>query len=103
MLQVITATSAVAATSSMAADEAPAPAVRLTEDDPFARSMGFRLDTNKADQAKYPRHNAATQHCSKCQFYFGKPDDAIGPCAFFGGRLVPVGGWCQNFMVRQPQ
>jgi hypothetical protein len=101
MLQLITATTALAATPSMAADEAPA--VRLTEDDPFARSMGFRLDTNQADQAKYPRHQAATQQCSKCQFYYGKAGEPIGPCAFFGGRLVPVQGWCQNFMVRQPQ
>jgi hypothetical protein len=99
MLQVITATSAAAAPWAMAADEPTT--VKLTEADPYARSMGFRLDTHKVDQAKYPRHDAATQQCSKCQLYSGAPGAAEGPCSFYGGRLVPVTGWCRNFKVRQ--
>jgi hypothetical protein len=99
LLQVIAATTAVAATSARAADEIST--VKLTEADPYARSMGFRLDTNKVDQAKYPRHDAATQHCSKCQLYSGAPGAADGPCSFYGGRLVPVNGWCRNFKARQ--
>ncbi len=70
---------------------------KVTETEPYAKSMGFRVDTNKVDQAKYPRHDAATQQCSKCQLYDGKPGDALGPCSFFGGRLVSPNGWCRNF------
>jgi hypothetical protein len=75
--------------------------VRLTESDAYAKSMGFRLDTNQVDQAKYPRHDAATQQCSKCQLFSGKEGDAVGPCSFYGGRLVPPTGWCRNFKVRK--
>lgn len=70
---------------------------KVTETDPYAKSMGFRLDTNKVDQTRYPRHDAATQQCSKCQLFSGKPGDALGPCSFFGGRLVAPTGWCRNF------
>ena len=70
---------------------------RVTESDPYARSMGFKLDTAQVDKAKYPRHDPATQQCSKCQLYSGKPGDALGPCSFYGGRLVSPNGWCRNF------
>ena len=70
---------------------------KVTELDPYAKSMGFRLDTNNVDKVRYPRHDAATQQCSKCQLYSGKPGDAYGPCSFYGGRLVSPNGWCKNF------
>jgi len=69
---------------------------RVTESDPYAKSMGFRLDTNNVDQAKYPRHDVS-QHCSVCQLYSGAPGDPLGPCSFYGGRLVAPTGWCRNF------
>lgn len=69
---------------------------RVTEADPYAKSMGFKLDTSQVDQAKYPRHDA-TQHCAVCQLYSGKAGDALGPCSFYGGRLVAPTGWCRNF------
>ena len=71
-------------------------AVELTESDAYAKSMGFRLDTTQVDQAKYPKHTVE-QKCSKCQLFSGEPGEPLGPCAFFGGRLVPVNGWCPNF------
>jgi hypothetical protein len=73
--------------------------VRLTEDDPYAHSFGFRLDTANVDQAKFPRHDVS-QHCSRCQLYKGKPEGPVGPCSFYGGRLVPINGWCRNFKLR---
>ena len=81
--------------------EDPVSTVKLTETDAYAKSMGFKLDTKQVDQAKYPRHEAATQQCSKCQLYSGKDSDAVGPCSFYGGRLVPPGGWCRNFKVKK--
>ena len=76
------------------------PTVRLTEEDAYARSMGFRTDTHNVAQAKYPRHEAETQHCSKCQLFSGKEGEEVGPCSFFK-RLVPPTGWCRNFKARK--
>jgi High potential iron-sulfur protein len=96
ILQVIAGSSAAAASSWAHAAETE----KLTEADPYAKSMGFRLDTTKVDQAKYPRHTAE-QSCTKCQLWDGKVGDGSGPCSFYGGRLVPEGGWCRNFKVRK--
>jgi hypothetical protein len=94
MLKVVAGTSALAMTPLHAASE------KVTESDPYAKSMGFRLDTNQVDKAKYPRHDAATQQCSKCQLYSGGPNDEFGQCSFFK-RTVPPTGWCKNFKVRK--
>ncbi len=92
MMRAVIGSSALAATALSHAEEE-----KVTETEAYAKSMGFRLDTTKVDAAKYPRHDAATQQCSKCQLYSGKPADALGPCSFFGGRLVSPNGWCRNF------
>jgi len=97
-LQIAAGTCALAVARLGVAEEAK-PVEKMTEEDAYGKSMGFRLDTTKVDAAKYPKH-AADQHCSKCQLYSGKPEDAEGPCSFFGGRLVPVNGWCRNFKVK---
>lgn len=91
MLQVIAGSAALAATQVYAADE------KVTEEDPYARSMGFKTNTNNVDKVKYKRHDAATQQCAKCQLYDGAAGSAAGPCSFFGGREVPNTGWCRNF------
>jgi hypothetical protein len=92
----IAGTAVLAATPARAADETE----MVTEADPYARSMGFRIDTAKVDKVKFPRHDVS-QHCSECQLYSGKPGDATGPCSFYGGRLVPNNGWCRNFKVKK--
>jgi High potential iron-sulfur protein len=95
IFKVLAATTAAVATNAKAADDESN--VKLTEADPYAKSMGFRLDTAQVDQAKYPRHDAATQQCSKCQLYSPKAGEPLGNCSFYGGRIVPQGGWCRNF------
>lgn len=92
MLRVVAGSSALVAAQLSQAEEE-----KMTEADPYAKSMGFRTDTNRVDKARYPRHDAATQQCNKCQLYSGKPGDPLGPCSFFGGRLVAPTGWCRNF------
>jgi hypothetical protein len=86
----------IAGTTTLAAAQVRAEEEKVTEADPYARSMGFRTDTARVDQVKYPKHDE-TQHCSSCQLFSGKTGEATGPCSFYGGRLVPVNGWCRNF------
>jgi len=101
VLHVIAASTVAGTTNALAQEEKKVSTVRLTEDDKYAKSMGFKLKTADVDQAKYPRHDAATQQCSKCQLYSGKEGDEVGPCSFFGGRLVQPGGWCRNFKAKK--
>jgi hypothetical protein len=68
----------------------------LTEDDPYAKSMGFVTDTNRANGKRYKKHSP-DQSCSSCQLYKGEPGSAEGPCSFFGKRIVPSTGWCRNY------
>ncbi len=70
---------------------------RLTETDPMAKVMGFRLDTTKANQAKYPRHTNE-QMCGKC-LHFTNPGADSAKCDLFN-KIVPKGGWCSGFTSR---
>ena len=72
----------------------------LNPADSYARSMGFRLNTEEVDQAKYARHTAE-QHCQSCQLWNGGDKD-FGNCSFFDGAITPKNGWCKNFKVRKP-
>lgn len=72
----------------------------LPADDAYAKAMGFVLDTNDADSTKFPKHTPE-QSCLNCQLYSGADGDDLGPCSFFGGRLVPPTGWCRNFKPKE--
>jgi hypothetical protein len=93
ILQLVAGGSALALSRLGVAEEAKGV---LTEDDAYAKSMGFRFDTTQVDAAKYPKHSL-DQKCSECQLFSGGPGEELGPCSFFGKRLVPVNGWCRNF------
>jgi len=69
----------------------------LTENDPMAKVMGFRLDTTKANQAKYPRHTNE-QMCARCM-HFTNPGADSAKCDLFN-KIVPKGGWCSGFTKR---
>lgn len=102
VLRLVAGSSVLAAPALQAAEEKkPRSTVKLTETEAYPRSMGFKFDTTQVDAKRYPRHDAATQECSKCQLYSGEPGEEWGPCSFYGGRLVPVKGWCRNFKVRK--
>jgi len=102
MLKVIAGSAALRAGTGSAAD-ADAPVekatVKVTESDAYPKSMGFRLDTNNVDKAKFPRHEAS-QRCSECQLFSGATGDEWGTCSFFK-RLVPPTGWCRNFKQKK--
>ena len=84
--------SLVAGGSVLAATSANAQAA-VAETDPQAVALGYRTDTTKVDQKKYPNHNPS-QHCGDCQLYQGKPGAATGPCPLFAGKVVHQTGWC---------
>ena len=73
---------------------------KLEENDPQAVALGYKHDSTKVDQAKYPKHEAA-QKCSNCQLFQGKATDAWGPCALFGAKQVAGPGWCSAW-VKKP-
>ena len=77
--------------ASLASAQAAAPV--LAEADPQAVALGYKADTTKVDKTKYPQH-AVTQICSNCNFYQGKPTDAMAPCQLFAGKQVASKGWC---------
>jgi hypothetical protein len=85
--------------SALAAGNAFAQAAPLAATDPTAIALGYVADASKADKKKYPKY-AADQNCSNCQLYTGKPADASGPCAVFGGKLVPAKAWCSSWVKK---
>ena len=66
---------------------------KLDEKDPQAVALGYVSDTTKADQKKYPKHEAA-QMCNGCALWQSKPTDALGNCPLFAGKQVNAKGWC---------
>jgi len=83
---------ALAATGATLAGQAQAQA-KVDEKDPQAAALGYVKDTTKADDKKYPKH-AASQMCSNCALYQGKPSDAAGGCPLFAGKQVEAKAWC---------
>lgn len=92
MMQVATGSVAVAATGSAWAQAAP----MVNEKDPQAMSLGYAADTTKVDAKKFPKH-AATQKCSGCALFVGKPNATSGACGIFAGKAVAANGWCSAY------
>ncbi len=72
----------------------------LTEADPMAKAMGFRLDTNAVDMTnpKFKNHTK-DQSCAKCVHYT-TPGADTAKCDLFS-KSVPKGGWCTGFSARK--
>lgn len=87
-----------AGSTALAATTARAQA-KLDEKDPTAAALGYVADTAKADQKKYPKHEAA-QKCSTCQLFQGKAGAADGPCPLFPGKVVAANGWCASWVKK---
>ena len=80
----------------LASRQALADAPKVTESDPTAVALGYKMDATKVDKAKYPKY-AAGEDCGNCQFFQGKPSDAFAPCPMFGGKQVAGKGWCSAY------
>jgi hypothetical protein len=95
VMSVVAGGSALAA-SRVSAQAAAQTAPVLSPTDPQAVALGYNPDNTKVDKAKYPQH-AAGQMCSACNFFQGKPTDAMAPCQLFAGKKVSAKGWCTAF------
>ena len=84
------AASALAMAPPLRAQSGPA---HVDENSDQSNALGYRHDTVKVDVKKYPKH-AATQRCSNCSFFQGKPDDPWAGCAMFGRKQIANAGWC---------
>ena len=65
----------------------------LDEKDAQAAALGYVADAKRVDVKKYPKF-AATQTCTNCALYVGKPADKAGGCPLFAGKQVAGAGWC---------
>lgn len=79
------------------ASQVSAASKRVEENEPKAVSLGYRHDTTKVDKAKYPKHSAS-EKCSGCMAWLGKPADAAAECDLITDRLVSNAGWCSSFV-----
>jgi hypothetical protein len=96
-----TATAPVALGGRLLAQDTPPP-VKLDENDPVAIALGYKADTNKVDQTKYPNHKPE-QVCSNCVLVTpGSPEGEFIPCTAFQNKLVAAGGWCMAY-VKKPE
>jgi hypothetical protein len=65
----------------------------VSEADPQAAAVGYKVDTAKVDKKKFPKH-AVSQQCSNCALYQGAATAAAAGCAIFPGKQVAGKGWC---------
>jgi hypothetical protein len=65
----------------------------VSESDPQATALGYKMNASKVDKSKYPTY-AAGQACGTCALYQGKSGDKSGPCPLFAGKQVAATGWC---------
>ncbi len=66
---------------------------KADENDPVAKSLGYKHDASKVEAAKYPSF-AKGKVCSNCQLYLGKATDAWAACPILAGKQVNGNGWC---------
>ena len=64
----------------------------VAETDTQAAALGYKADTTKVDNKKYPKHQAS-QNCANCALY-KKASDKAGGCTIFAGKQVAAAGWC---------
>jgi len=67
----------------------------VSESDPTATALGYKLDAAKATSRK--DNNAV---CGNCSLYSGTPGAPSGSCSVFGGKLVSANGWCSAWVKK---
>lgn len=83
---------------------------QLAESDPFAKSIHYCADAEKASKAKTSacptrkEKDRAGQFCRGCQFYTkesGEGASETGKCLIVQGKSVTGGGWCMSWAKKQ--
>jgi High potential iron-sulfur protein len=74
---------------------AAAAADMLSETDPTAKALNY-----VADAAKSTKRTDKTATCAGCNFYSGKADAVVGPCAIFPTKAVNAKGWCSSWLKK---
>lgn len=77
----------------------------VSEKDPAAIALGFRVDATKVDIKKWPKRagaEGAKQFCWTCALYQAKDSnnpkaDATAPCLVLGGKKVKQTSWCNSW------
>ena len=75
----------------------------VTEEEPLAQAMGYKLDAATVDTAKFPKRAGdagATQFCNNCALYAGEADAEFAPCSIFQNRPVAGIGWCNAWVAK---
>jgi High potential iron-sulfur protein len=96
MMQAVGVAAGVAGASKVMAQAA---LPKLEESDAQAKALSYVQDATKVDKTKFPKHTAS-DNCSTCQLYTGKPADAGGPCPLFAGKQVAAKGWCSAWVKK---
>ena len=79
-------------------DSDAATLVKLTEDDPTAKALGYHLDAKKVDIKTFPTFKP-NQTCGTCvQLQPGTGTER--GCNLFPGKSVNVGGWCKVWVQK---
>ncbi|TDN69520.1 high-potential iron-sulfur protein [Paraburkholderia sp. BL10I2N1] len=69
---------------------------KLSEADPAAQKLGYRVDASKVDKTRFPNF-VAGQDCSNCSLYQGNAGETYGGCVLFGNKQVAARGWCSSY------
>lgn len=88
-----------AASATVLPSESRADAPTLSESDPTAQALGYKMDATKVDKTKFPKYQTG-QTCANCQLFQGKPGAATGPCVIYGGKIVEAKGWCNAYVKK---
>ncbi|BFG80473.1 high-potential iron-sulfur protein [Paraburkholderia terrae] len=96
---IIVAAASVASAGTLPSLSYAAAAPVLAEDDPTARSLGYKTDAGQVDRGRFPRYLSG-ETCANCQLYQGKPGAGMGPCPIYGGKLVDAKGWCNAYVKK---
>ena len=82
----------------VAVDLTYAEASMLLESNLQAKTLGYRADASKIENASFPNY-APGQKCAACQMFRAQqPGTAVGSCAIFPGKLVSAEGCCNAYV-----
>lgn len=71
----------------------------LSETDPQAAALAYKVDAAKTDKVKFPKY-AAGQNCASCALYQAKAGDKAGGCPLFAGKQVAANAWCSAYVKK---